>query len=741
MTMFTRLRQNRRETVRIVAIYAVFGLAWIYGSDTVLDWLFDDRQMLMRIAVAKGFLFILCTATLLYVLIDRYLNAVAAADGARLQSLETLNQRNAHLRLFFEYAPVSLAMFDREMRYLQVSRRWLAMYGLGDGDVLGRSHYEVFPEISERWKEFHRRGLAGEILSEEADEFVRGDGAVQYVRWEIRPWYDAAGEVGGILIFTEDITERKRFENALSANERFLRLMTEQLPGMVCYWDSDLTCRFANREYRQWVGKDAEDIIGKGMNEILGPELAGQNEPHARAALAGEPQHFQRTTVRGGETWYHWAHYIPDTVDGNVRGFYVLISDLTELKRAEKEKAALEAQLQQAQKMESVGRLAGGVAHDFNNLLTVIMGLAQLGARELPPEHPARSRFEGIRQAADKSAALTSQLLGFARRQTIAPRVLDLNGAVEQMLKMLKRLVGEDIDLAWGPGAGLWRVCMDPSQLDQIVANLCVNARDAIVDVGKITIETRNVVFDTDYCNAHFGFVPGDYVMLAVSDDGCGMDHETLSHIFEPFFSTKDVGRGTGLGLATVYGIVRQNSGFINTYSEPGKGTTFKIYMPRHRGDEAGPLAEPTAAKETRGNETILIVEDEPSIRDVAVSFLALQGYQVISAKTPSEALELAGENGRQIDLIVTDVVMPEMNGRELARRLQPLCPKAKCLFMSGYTANVIAHHGVLEKGVNFISKPFSMTDLAVKVREVIDASPPPPADDPSLGEGPEGEA
>ncbi len=509
---------------------------------------------------------------------------------------------------------------------------------------------------------------------------------------------------------------------------------------MVCYWDSDLTCRFANREYRQWVGKDAEDIIGKGMTEILGPALAGQNEPHARAALAGEPQHFQRTTVRGGETWYHWAHYIPDTVDGNVRGFYVLISDLTELKRAEKEKAALEAQLQQAQKMESVGRLAGGVAHDFNNLLTVIMGLAQLGARELPPEHPARSRFEGIRQAADKSAALTSQLLGFARRQTIAPRVLDLNGAVEQMLKMLKRLVGEDIDLAWGPGAELWRVCMDPSQLDQIVANLCVNARDAIVDVGKITIETRNVVFDTDYCNAHFGFVPGDYVMLAVSDDGCGMDHETLSHIFEPFFSTKDVGRGTGLGLATVYGIVRQNSGFINTYSEPGKGTTFKIYMPRHRGDEAEPLAGPTAPKETRGNETILIVEDEPSIRDVAVSFLALQGYQVISAKTPSEALELAGENGRQIDLIVTDVVMPEMNGRELARRLQPLCPEAKCLFMSGYTANVIAHHGVLERGVNFISKPFSMTDLAVKVREVIDASPPPPADDLSVGEGPEGE-
>ena len=721
--MIRPLTQKRtRETIRIVGIYAAFGLAWIYGSDTVIDWLVDDKPTLMKIAVAKGFAFIICTATLLYFQINRFLGRLAVADGERLQSLENLRQKNAHLRLFFDSAPASLAMFDREMRYLEVSRRWLSMFGLGERNLLGLSHYEVFPEITERWKEFHRRGLAGETLREESDEFLRADGTMQYVRWEIRPWYDAAGKVGGIVIFTEDITERKMFENALKANERFLRLLTDQLPGMVGYWSRDLTCGFANRTYREWFGKSTEEIIGMKMPDLLGAELFGEDEPYLRRVLAGEPQHFQRRLVRqDGEIAFVWAHYIPDIVEGATRGFYVLISDVTELKRAEVERQRLENQLQHAQKMESVGRLAGGVAHDFNNLLTVIMGFAQLGMRELGPGHPTLARLEGIRQAAEKSAALTSQLLGFARKQTIVPRVLNLNQAVENMLKMLKRLVGEDIELAWGPGGELWQVRMDPSQLDQILANLCVNARDAITDVGKITIETRNVVFDTEYCNAH-GFVPGDYVLLAVSDNGCGMDKVTMAHIFEPFFSTKEVGRGTGLGLATVYGIVKQNSGFISTYSEPLKGTTFKIYLPRHTGKAAAAVTEAGGMPVKGGNETILLVEDEPGIRDVTVSLLALQGYRVLPAAKPSEALELAREYRDRIDLVVTDVVMPEMNGRDLARRLLSLCPGVKCLFMSGYTADVIAHHGVLDEGVNFISKPFSMTDLATKVRELLDS-------------------
>ncbi|MBJ6801605.1 hybrid sensor histidine kinase/response regulator [Geomonas propionica] len=715
-----RLFQN--QTVRIVGIYAVFGLAWIYGSDRVIGLMVEDKGTLLQIALAKGFLFILCTATLLYFQINRFLGQLATADRGRLESLENLRQKNAQLRLFFEAAPASLAMFDRDMRYIEVSRRWLSMYGLGERDILGLSHYEVFPEIPEHWKECHRRGLAGETLREEAEEFRRADGSLQYVRWEIRPWYRAAGEVGGIVIFTEDITERMKFERALETNERFLRLLTDHLPGLVGYWNADLTCDFANRTYREWFGMKSEEIIGRTMRELLGEELFAQNEPHVRAALAGEPQHFQRTLVkRNGEPAYVWSHYIPDMVDGRARGFYVLVSDVTELKRAETERQRLEHQLQQAQKMESVGRLAGGVAHDFNNLLTVIMGLAQLGLQELGPEHPTRVRLEGIRQAAEKSAALTSQLLGFARKQTIAPKVLNLNGAVEEMLKMLKRLVGEDVDLAWSPGGSLWQVRMDPSQLDQILANLCVNARDAIADTGKITIETGNVSFDAEYCNAHFDFVPGEYVLLAVSDNGCGMDQETQAQIFEPFFSTKEVGRGTGLGLATVYGIVKQNNGFINTYSEPGKGTTFKIYLPRHTEEGAQAVPESAPAQAHGGSETILLVEDEPSILSVAESLLTLQGYHVLPASKPGEALELAREYRDRIDLVVTDVVMPEMNGRDLVRRLLPFCPGVKCLYMSGYTANVIAHHGVLDQGVNFISKPFTMNDLAAKVRAVLD--------------------
>jgi two-component system sensor histidine kinase EvgS len=285
---------------------------------------------------------------------------------------------------------------------------------------------------------------------------------------------------------------------------------------------------------------------------------------------------------------------------------------------------------------------------------------------------------------------------------------------------MLRRLIGEDIDLSWQPGAGLWSVNIDPSQLDQVLANLCVNARDAIADVGKITIETRNVSFDEEYCSDHPGFSPGDFALFAVSDDGCGMDKTILDQLFEPFFTTKGPGKGTGLGLATVYGIVKQNEGFINVYSEPGKGSTIKIYLPRH-GSEAEGVREVAAAEIPQGHgETILIVEDEAAILRLAVKMLERQKYIVLEAATPGRAVEIAREHGGAIDLLITDVIMPEMNGRDLANELQVLYPRLKVLFMSGYTASVIAHRGVLDEGVNFIQKPFSNHGLAVKVREVL---------------------
>jgi CheY-like chemotaxis protein len=354
-------------------------------------------------------------------------------------------------------------------------------------------------------------------------------------------------------------------------------------------------------------------------------------------------------------------------------------------------------------------------------MLGVILGYAQLAMLKIGADEPLYANLEAIRKAAERSADLTRQLLAFARKQTVAPKVLDLNKTVNDMLKMLRRLIGENMDLAWRPGRNLGSVFIDPSQLDQILTNLCVNARDAVSNTGRITIETANVCFDEAYRTDHADFIPGDFVMLAVSDDGCGMDATILDHIFEPFFSTKEMGKGTGLGLATVYGIVRQNNGFINVYSEPGHGTTFKIYLPQHAA-EADPRSEqeqfPVVAT---GGETILLVEDEPAILEMATIMLEEMGYAVIAAGSPDAAIRLAREHLGRIDLLITDVVMPEMNGRDLAGSLMPLCPDIKRLYMSGYTANVIAHHGVLDPDVHFLQKPFSMEDLAQQIRQVLD--------------------
>lgn len=410
---------------------------------------------------------------------------------------------------------------------------------------------------------------------------------------------------------------------------------------------------------------------------------------------------------------------------GDKSAYYAFIRDISERRRSENEREKLQQQLLQSQKMESVGRLAGGVAHDFNNMLGVILGHAELAMGKVDSVDPINEDLQEISDAAKRSAELTRQLLAFARKQTAAPVLLDLNSTVDGMLKMLKRLLGEDIDLVWVPGTDAMTVEIDPSQVDQILVNLCVNARDAIDGPGKITIETCSATFDDDYCTGHQGAVPGSYIMLAVSDNGCGMDKDLLSHLYEPFFTTKELGKGSGLGLATIYGIVKQNDGYINVYSEPGRGSTFKIYLPRRASkSELSSLKNEPKNTAACGGETILLVEDEPAILKMTQIMLKQRGYHVISASGPTEAIELAKECGSAVSLVITDVVMPEMNGRELVRRLQNECPTMKCLFMSGYTANVIAHHGVLDHGVNFIQKPFLIKDLLAKISEIINVIP-----------------
>jgi PAS domain S-box-containing protein len=410
------------------------------------------------------------------------------------------------------------------------------------------------------------------------------------------------------------------------------------------------------------------------------------------------------------------------TKDGRPLMMMGIHQDITPRKRAEEERVKLEGDLRQAQKMETVGRLAGGVAHDFNNILTVILGHAELALERVGPAQAIHQDLLEIRKAAERSANLTGQLLAFARKQTVLPRVLDLNATIAGLLPMLRRLIGEGVELGWRPQEDLWPVKMDPSQVDQILVNLCANARDSIAGVGRISIETGMATLDGSFCATHPGTGPGDYVVLSVADTGRGMDPETLAHIFEPFFTTKGIGQGTGLGLATIYGIIKQNRGFIQVESRPGAGTVFRLHVPRSTGrPEAAPAAGPPGPAAT-GCETILLVEDDVAILDLTGAMIARMGYEVLTASTPDAALRLGREHPGKIHLLMTDVVMPEQNGWDLAQAIQVLQPQIKRLFMSGYTADVIAASGVLHEGIPFIQKPFTGDELAARIRQVLDS-------------------
>lgn len=469
-------------------------------------------------------------------------------------------------------------------------------------------------------------------------------------------------------------------------------------------------------------------------NEYYPPEAWEIVQAAVQAAIEhGTPYDLESPfiTAKGRQIWVRvqGSRVMQDGKAIKLQGSF---QDITERKTAETARAALQAQLDQAQKLESVGRLAGGVAHDFNNMLAVILGNTDLALEALGPSHPARADLLEVREAAGRSSHLTRQLLAFARRETAAPKVLDLNVLVSAMLGLLRRLIGEDIELVWKPGHDLSPVFVDPSQVDQVLANLVVNARDAISDVGMISIETGIATLDAASVANQPDSLPGDYVVLTVSDTGSGMDAETIAHMYEPFFTTKEISKGTGLGLATVYGIARQNGGFLDASSEVGVGTTFRIYLPRHLGPLVPPEAPAPSIGDGDGGETVLLVEDEPALLRLSTVMLERLSYRVIAAATPGEALRLAREHPGEIQLLMTDVVMPQMNGRDLARNLQSQFPNLGTLFMSGYTADVIAHHGVLAEGVHFLQKPFSTSDLAVKVREALDAVPT--AGDPPAG-------
>lgn len=555
---------------------------------------------------------------------------------------------------------------------------------------------------------------------------IRPDGEIRYCVSKGQPQYDENGNVFRLAGSFQDITDRKHSENHIRSLERRNQALLDHSPVCHKIVDLEFNLKYMSANGFKMLNLDRNsDVYGKPYPFNFFPE-AFQNEMKKKLKEVmdtGEMVTLEALTndFHGNGVWLDSSLIPVFNDDHHIEYLTVVSADVSQRKRDEKEKTGLEGQLRQAQKMEAVGRLAGGVAHDFNNMLNVILGYTEMAMEDVPANQPISERLQEIKKAGQRSADLTRQLLAFARKQTISPKVIDLNKTLGDMTTMLSRLIGEDIDLAWRPGELVWPVKMDPSQIDQILANLCVNARDAIADVGKVTIETGSTTFDETYCNDHSGFYPGEYVLLAVSDDGCGMDSEILDNIFEPFFTTKESGRGTGLGLATVYGVVKQNNGFINVYSEPGQGTTFKIYLPRYL-TKAEVIPDKVKNLSTKsGHETILLVEDENAILRMTAQMLQRLGYQVITAATPGEAIRLSREHPGHIHLLVTDVVMPEMNGRDLAKNILSIYPNLKRLFMSGYTANVIAHHGILDEDVHFIQKPFSREQLGIKLREVLE--------------------
>jgi PAS domain S-box-containing protein len=484
---------------------------------------------------------------------------------------------------------------------------------------------------------------------------------------------------------------------------------------------------YSTQSQKPTLGYDQGELDGRNVFDLVHPDDRGRAEALLLAVLAPDAA-VARDAIRVRHKNGTWrdveiaaVNHLDDPI---VEAIVVTYHDVTDRKRAEAALRELEERHRQAQKMEAIGRLASGVAHDFNNLLTAILGSTDLLLEELPADHPGRLEANETRKAALRAADLTRQLLAFGRQQVLTPQVLDLNEVVTNVDKMLRRVIREDVELRIVQAPDIGAVRADPGQLEQVLLNLAVNARDAMPRGGRLTIETANAELDDTYAAEHAVVVPGRYVMFAVSDTGTGMDAETQARVFEPFFTTKEKGKGTGLGLATVYGIVKQSGGYIWVYSEPGQGTSMKVYLPRVEAPIEPISPPPQPSGSLRGSETILVVEDQDEVRKLTRRMLEARGYRVLVAASGADALRLSGavQAGEQIDLLLTDVIMPGMSGREVALLLGPAHPHMRVLFVSGYTDESIVHEGILEPGIAFLQKPFTAEALARKVREVLDA-------------------
>jgi PAS domain S-box-containing protein len=676
-------------------------------------------SILVQELIALSLLWLLAgTAHLASRLLNQLLDESRAATDQAIAANHSLRLSEERFSKVFHASPIAISISTFvDGRCIDLNDSYLAMSGYRREEIVGRTANELqtWADPDDREKVVQTLRTQRSIRDMEVG-FRTKSGAIRDLLLSAE-LVDLNGETC-LLSILHDITARKQAEVALRESEERYRLISENTSDLIAIFDQAGHFYYASPSHQQTLGYDPATLIGRPVVDRMHPD---DIEPVRQASLqsrAGGVRGASQVTFRyrhadGSWRWLEASAAITVRQDAP---FVISVGrDVTERRR-------LEAQFQQSQKMESIGRLAGGVAHDFNNLLTVMTGYGEIARENLSPADPAREDLGELLKAAERATILTRQLLAFARKQAIEPRVLNLNDLIVDMGRLLRRLIGEDVELIAHPAPDLDQVKVDRGQIEQVIVNLAINARDAMPGGGKLTIETKNVSLDTLYAQQHLEISAGDYVMLAVSDTGVGMDAEVQSHLFEPFFTTKAAGKGTGLGLATCYGIIKQHGGSIGVYSEVGLGTSFKIYLPRIIAPSEAIAQRDHTDGLPRGAETVLLVEDEVSVRALAARVLRVQGYSVIEAANGDEALALIHDQGAAgIDLLLTDVIMPQVGGRELAARLTALLPRLKVLYMSGYTDDAIVHHGRLEPGIVFLVKPFSPGALARKVREVLD--------------------
>jgi two-component system cell cycle sensor histidine kinase/response regulator CckA len=701
----------RAAGLLVTLVGLVFSLGYVYHAPL----LYGGRSIPMALPTAVGFLVLGLAVTVPAILRDQ-------ADRREQE------RSRAHIDGAFEHAAVGIALVSPDGRWVRVNRALCGIVGYTEQELLATTFQAVtHPDDLEADLTATRQMLAAEIPTYEKEKrYLHKQGHVVWILLTASLARDAAGRPLHFITQIQDITERKRAEAAHTRQA----LVFDTISDGVIVMDVEGSVTDWNPAAERIFGYTRDEMLGRDIAHIHQPRLGGRVEREIRAGLArdgrwsGELPFLRKD---GAEGVADVVVVVQRDARGSPTAWIGVNRDVTERKRTEEALRKSEDQLRQSQRLEAVGQLAGGVAHDFNNLLTVIKAHAEFALEDLGAGHPQSVDVQTIRGAADRAAALTRQLLAFSRRQVLEPRVLDLNELVTQFEKMVRRVMPADIGIVTKLAADLTTVEADPGQLEQVLMNLVVNARDAMPEGGTITVETANVELDRTYAARHapVEIVPGPYVALIVSDTGTGMDQVTQARIFEPFFTTKERGHGTGLGLSTVYGIVKQSGGYVWVYSEPGQGASFRVYLPRASSvaAEAPPTGEPVAVR--RGVETILLVEDDALVRGVARRVLAKNGYHVLEAANGADAMHVSAEAEGRIDLILSDLVMPEMGGRELAAQLHVRHPGARVLFMSGYTEDAALRRNVLEPGEAFLPKPFTPDALARKVREVLDTAAP----------------